>query len=50
LEKIYEIPEQVMIEIIKVINSLPYGQIAPLANALNKIIKSQQEDTTLNNE
>ena len=45
--KVYEVPEEVMAEILKVINSLPYGQVAPLANALGQIIKEQQGETNL---
>lgn len=45
--KIYQVPEIVMSDILKVINSLPYGQVAPLANALGKIIQEQQGDEKL---
>lgn len=48
--KVYEVPEQVMAELIKLVNNLPYGQIAPLANALGQIVKEQQEDKNLNDE
>ena len=40
----YNIPEEVMNQIIQVINSLPYGQIAPLANALGVIIKETEQN------
>ena len=41
--KFYIVPEVVMVEILKIVNNMPYGQIAPLAEALGKIIKEQQE-------
>jgi hypothetical protein len=40
--KIYEVPEQVMAEILKLVNNLPYGQVAHLANDLGQIVKDQQ--------
>jgi len=49
-DKVYIVPEVVMVDILKVINSLPYGQIAPLANALGRIIKDQQGETNLTDE
>jgi hypothetical protein len=39
--KIFQVPEIVMVEIMKVVNNLPYGQVAPLANSLTKIILEQ---------
>jgi len=48
--KVYMIPEVVMVDILKVINSLPYGQIAPLANTLGQIIKDQRGETNLTDE
>jgi len=45
--KVYQVPEEVMGDILKVINALPYGQVAPLANALGKIIQEQQGDKKL---
>jgi len=45
--KVYEVPEAVMAEILKLVNNLPYGQVAPLANALGKIIKDQQGEMDL---
>jgi len=43
MEKVYEVPESIMGDILKVINALPYGQVAPLANALGKLINEQQD-------
>lgn len=48
--KVYEVPEVVMAEILKLVNNLPYGQVAPLANALGQIVKGQQEDLNLTDE
>lgn len=45
--KVYEVPEAVMAEILKLVNNLPYGQVAPLANALGQIIKDQQGEMDL---
>ena len=47
MEKVYEVPEAVMAEILKLVNNLPYGQVAPLANALGQIIKDQQGEMDL---
>ena len=48
--KVYEVPEEVMAEILKLVNNMPYGQVAPLANALGQIIKDQQGETNLTDE
>ena len=48
--KVYEVPEAVMAEILKLVNNLPYGQVAPLANALGRIVKEQQGETNLADE
>lgn len=42
--KVYKVPELVMGDILKVINALPYGQIAPLANALGEIIQKHDKE------
>ena len=45
--KVFQVPEVVMAEILKLVNNLPYGQVAPLANALGQIVKDQQGDENL---
>jgi hypothetical protein len=42
-EKMFMVPESVMNGMAQIINSLPYGQVAPLAQALGKILAEQQE-------
>jgi hypothetical protein len=42
--KVYQVPEAIMSDILKVINALPYGQVALLANAIGQLINEQQED------
>ena len=46
--KKFEVPENIMAQIVNVINNLPYGQIAPLANELTKLIVEQSGKTELN--
>ena len=48
--KFFQVPENVMVQIIKLINNLPYGQVAPLANAITKIVTEQQEVQNLTDE
>jgi len=50
MEKVYKIPESVMAEILKIVNSLPYGQVAQLANTLGKLINEQSDETKLKDE
>ena len=42
--KVFQVPEAVMAEILKLGKIVPYGQVAPLANALGQIVKEQQEE------
>jgi len=45
--KTFKIPENVLAQIVNLINSLPYGQVAPLANELTKLIVQQSGTTEL---
>ena len=40
---IYQVPQATMDKIIRIINTLPYGQVAPLANELGQLIKTQTD-------
>jgi hypothetical protein len=42
-DKMFEIPEQLMKEIIGLINTLPYGQVAPIAAQLGRVLQQQGE-------
>lgn len=44
-EKTYEISETIINQIIQLINSLPYGQVARLANDLGQIVAAQKNTT-----
>lgn len=39
----YRVPQSTMDKIIQLINTMPYGQVAPLAAELGTLIKGQTE-------
>lgn len=41
--KIYAVPAEIMNAVLQVVHSLPYRQVAPLAQALEKLVKEQNE-------
>ena len=43
-EKTYKVPANIMGQILELINNLPYGQVAPLANSLGALIKEQNTE------
>lgn len=45
----YVIPADLVEEIVKIINKLPYGQVAPLATRLGKIVIDTNEQARMNN-
>lgn len=40
----FVVPAELMLQIVQVINSLPYGKVAPLAGQLGKLIQDQQNE------
>lgn len=47
--KSYEIPGDLMEKIVKIISGLPYGQVAPVANQIGKIIVETNERARMGN-
>lgn len=39
----FVVPAELMLQIMQVINTLPYGRVAPLAGSLGKLIQDQQK-------